>query len=132
MAIRKVINKLTHTTAIAKVVNDLDASGTVTIGLQTDLLKSNESIIGGVTPRVSIKRIEWTVADQTGSILIKRNGVVTHRLHSSTALDLGYGLDSEGNQYDIEVTMTGGTLILVVDKVEGYLPNFQPELHGGE
>lgn len=132
MAIRKVINKLTHTTAIARIVNDLDASGTITLGLQTDLLKSNESIMAGITPRVSLKRIEWTVADQTGSILIKRNGVVTHRLHSSTVLDLGFCLDKEGNQYDIEVTMTGGTLILSMDKVEGYQPNFQPELHGGE
>ena len=128
MAIRKQLIKMNHVEAVFKVINDADISGSVTIGLTTDLLRSDETLTGGsMIPKVAIRCMEWSVEDGVGQITISRNGVVTQRMHSSTSIIQPYGADREGEQYDIVVTMTGGTLIMHLIKEQGYSANFRPE-----
>ena len=131
MAIRKHINKLNHVNGVVKVVND-GASDTVTITREVDLLKSNETLDTNYVRQVAIREIEWSCQDATGEITIARNGVVTHKLYSTGRMIQDYGADVDGKDYDITVTMTSGTLLIHVIKEQGYLPNFQPEIHGGE
>lgn len=126
MAIRKVIIKNNHMEAVVKIVNDADASNSVTIALATDLLKSNESLTGQALD-VAIRNIEWTLADGTGVATIVRNGVTIQRLHSTNVLQQSYGADHEQSSHNIVVNMTGGTIIMHLLKSQGYAGNFKPE-----
>ena len=129
MAMRKYLVKLNHKEAVYKIVNPDNLSASLTISLATDLLKSNEDIVG--TPKVAIRTMEWSVEDAVGAILISRNGQVTQRLHSSTSITQSLGADHEFDTSDISVAMTGGTLIIHLLKTEGYVPKFRPEEVGG-
>lgn len=128
MAIRKQLIKMNHVEAVYKIINDIDTVGTITVGLATDLKRADETLTGnGIIPKVAIRCMEWSVEDGVGQITISRNGVVTQRMHSSTSIIQPYGADRDGEQHDIVVSMTGGTLIMHLIKEQGYTPDFRPE-----
>lgn len=131
MAIRKHIVKMNHIESLIKVVNDVDAEGTVTIDLDADLLKDNEHLVSGTTPRVAISAMEWSVKDSTGIIKIVRNGINTHTLFATRNITNAYGADHDGADSNIVITMTAGTLYIRLLKISGFRPDFQPEQNGG-
>lgn len=132
MAIRKYIVKMNHVEALIKIVNDAEPSDTVTIDLDVDLLKDNEYIEVGKTPKVTISALEWSTHTTTGLTTITRNAKVIQRLYATGGLTNAYGADHEELTSDIVVAMTGGTLYLRLLKLDAYRPDFQPEQHGGE
>jgi hypothetical protein len=132
MAIKKNLVKLNHIDSVVKILNDVETADTVTVTLQTDLLKSNETLTVGKSPKVAISSIEWSVNTSTGYIVIVRNGKVIQRLYGTGEMTNAFSADHEEEDSDIQVTMTGGTAYIRLLKVQGYTPTFQPEQHGGE
>lgn len=127
MAIHKYIVKLNHQEAVIKIVNDAAAPASYTITLNSDLLKSNETL-SGETPTVNISHTEAGIED-LGVVSIVRNGVTVANLFENT---VGYALpwaaDSEQNTHDIQVNFTlRGTIYIRLLKLHGYKPNFRPE-----
>lgn len=132
MAIRKYIVKMNHVEALVKVVNTSESELSTTIGLTSDLLKGNEFLTPGKTPKVAIGTLEWSVKDSSGKIRIVRNGVEIHHLHASRNITNSFGADHEQSGSNIVVNMTAGTLYIRLLKVDGYTPEFRPEQFGGE
>ena len=126
MAIRKTILKNTHLDAVVKIVNDQATNDTVTIDLDVDLLKSNESLSGKPLD-VAIRNVEWSLQSGTGLATITRNSKVIQRLHNSHSFEQGITSDHEESSSDIVVNMTGGTIIMHLLKTSGYLGNYQSE-----
>lgn len=127
MAITKYIQKNTHLDTIIKIVNEGGAAST-TIGLLTDLLRSNETQRPGVTPKVSVSSIELSIA--AGSKLrFIRGGITTTILFSETeSMTNEYSADSQNSDQDIVVDFTGeGMVTIRLLKVAGYMPNFRSE-----
>jgi len=125
MAISKTIIKLSHIESVIKVV--ADTAGTVTIGVATDLLKSNEEL-DGATPKVNIGAIDSAISNNT-IVTVTRNGVLDMNLFENTEnLLMEYGADPTNNTFDIVVTTTGAcTVYFRLLKLQGYRPLFRPE-----
>ena len=127
MAISKTIIKMNHMEVVVKVVNDVASPGTVTFGLATDLLKSNEDL-SGETPIVNIGQTETSLADG-GEATVVRDGVVIYNVFENTlGFEMNWGADTQNNTADIVVNMsTKGTLYIRLLKLQGYRPKFRPE-----
>lgn len=127
MAITKYIQKNTHLDAVIKVVNE-GAGATTTIGLLTDLLKTNETIKAGVIPRVNVSSIEASIAP-TSKVRLVRGGVTTTLLFSDTeSLTNEFSADNQNNDQDIVVDFSGeGMITIRLLKTVGYQPTFRPE-----
>ena len=112
---------------VVKVVNDVASPGTVTFGLATDLLKSNEDL-SGETPIVNIGQTETSLADG-GEATVVRDGVVIYNVFENTlGFEMNWGADTQNNTADIVVNMsTKGTLYIRLLKLQGYRPKFRPE-----
>ena len=126
MAISKYISKLNHIEGIIKVVNDVAGAASTTITLNTDLLKSNETLAG--TPKVNLSAVEAAISNNS-KVTITRGGKVVGLYFENTNQILNvYGADSENNTSDLTVAFTGeGMVVIRLLKLEGYKPNFRPE-----
>lgn len=121
MAVTKTVLKLTERDAVVKVAG---GAGTATIGLQTDLLKSNEELSG--TIHVGINGVQWT-GTTDGLIVIKRNNVVIMTLNcgASGSLEMtGQTMIPDDVQSDkdivIESTGTATEVWVRLKKTSGY------------
>jgi len=125
MAISKTIIKLSHIESVIKVV--ADAAGSITIGLATDLLKSNEEL-DGATPKVNIGAIDSAISNNS-VVSVTRNAVLNMNLFENTQqMPMEYGADSTNNTFDIGVATTGAcTVYFRLLKLQGYRPLFRPE-----
>ena len=127
MAITKYIKKLTHVDASVKIVNDGGAAS-VTIGLLTDLLRSNETIKVGVTPKVSVSAIEYSIENGT-NVRVVRGGATTAIFFENPGEFINEdSADQQNADQDLTVQFSGsGVMNIRLLKYQGYLPNFRPE-----
>jgi hypothetical protein len=127
MAITKHIQRLTHLEAVYKIINEGGAAST-TLGLTTDLVKNNESIAPGVTPKVNISNCEIAIAD-FHKIRITRGGVLVAIFFENTGeFTWVDGADNQNNDQDLVIEFSGDGMIQInLLKIQGYLPNFRPE-----
>lgn len=113
----KYILKTNQTKAVIAVV--LDAAGSETIDLQTDLLCASQTT-SGVTQTVDIDSIKFALQPtQLGTIT--RNAVNVLQLYGVDHWQFdGYAVNQENTQ-DLVVTLAGaGTVILELAKKSGY------------
>jgi hypothetical protein len=122
MAITKSVIKLTHQEAYVKVINDTAGPASVTIDLDVDLKKTNETISGALDVRLST--VEYAVA---AASKIVRNAVNVLQLPAQhgTFEHLTCNDATQSGQ-DLVVTMDQGTVVIRLLKVSGFLPNFRP------
>lgn len=127
MAVNKYITHLNHTNATIKVISDASTGGSATIGLTTDLLKSNESL-SGETVMVNLGPVESS-CETNKEIVLTRNGAIVMNLsENSDYFALEFGSDPHNNTHDLVVNFTGkGTVYIRLFKLKGYRPNFRPE-----
>ena len=127
MAITKSIIKINHIEAILKVVNDTPSPGTVTFGLATDLLRSDETL-SGQTPTVNLGTVESAIADGNTANITRGGQVILNSFENTIGFSMSWGADPTNNTDDIVVNMSGlGTMYIRVLKVYGYKANFIPE-----
>lgn len=127
MSITKTIIKQNHIEAIVKVVNDVTDSATITIGLTTDILKSNEEL-SGATPIVNLASMESSIQVGTEANITRNGQVIVNFFENTEQFELGFGADTQNNTSDIVVNFTGkGTIYMRLLKVQGYRPLFRPE-----
>lgn len=127
MAIAKHINKLNHIEGIIKIVNDAAAPAAITVDLDVDLLKSNETLTG-VAPIVNISSIEASIADGVEVILTRGGTVVQTLFENTNNITNAYGADNQNNTSDVVFNFTGkGTLIVRFLKIKGFQANYRPE-----
>lgn len=127
MSITKTIIKQNHIEAIVKVVNDVTDSATITIGLTTDILKSNEEL-SGATPIVNLASMESSIQVGTEANITRNGQVIVNFFENTKQFELGFGADTQNNTSDIVVNFTGkGTIYMRLLKVQGYRPLFRPE-----
>jgi hypothetical protein len=128
MAIRKKIIKQNHIEAIVKVVNPDAAAASVTIGLATDLLRSDEELVPGVTPTVNLGSMETSVQINTEANITRNGIVIVNFFENTEQFEMGFGADTENNTSDLVVNFTGkGTIYMRLLKVKGYRAKFRPE-----
>jgi hypothetical protein len=127
MAARKTLVKMNHIEALYKFVNDVDSPASLTIDIDVDLLKSNETLSGSPV-KVAISNIDSSIAI-TKEVNIVRNSVVIMNLFENTnMMPFLYGADKENETHDITVNFTGkGTVYMRLIKEDGFKPNFRPE-----
>lgn len=132
MAVVKTVLKLSERDAVVKVAGD---AGTSTIGLQTDLKKTNE-VVTGQTQHVAICGVQWT-GTIDAVVTISRNDVVIMTLNCAAA----GALEMNGQQMipddiqadkDIVVTITGtaAECWIRLKKVSGYTSGSEPSVYG--
>lgn len=127
MAARKVITKLSHIEALIKCVNDVDGAASLTIGLSTDLLKSNE-VLSGAPVRVGISSIDATCANNKEVTIVRNSAMILNIFDNTNTLPFLYGADLEQADGDIIVNFTGkGTIYIRLLKESGYIPKYRPE-----
>ena len=127
MAARKVILKLNHIEALVKCVNDVDGAASLTIGLSTDLLRSDETLSGDPV-KVNLSNIDCTCADLKEINIVRNSKLIVNLFENTTTLPYTYGADSEESTSDVVVNFTGkGTVYLRFLKQSGYKPNYRPE-----
>lgn len=126
MAITKTVIKQNHIEAIVKVVNDVTDSASITVGLSTDLLRSDEDLIG--TPVVNLGSMESAIQVGTEANITRNNQVVVNFFENTEQFEMGFGADTQNNTSDLVVNFTGkGTIYMRLLKVQGYRPKFRPE-----
>lgn len=113
----KYILKTNQTKAVIAVV--LDAAGTETIDLQTDLLCASQTT-SGATQTVDIDSIKFST-NPTELGTVTRNSVNVLQVYGTDHWQFdGYAVNPENTQ-DIVVTLAGaGTVILELAKKAGY------------
>lgn len=127
MAITKTVIKQNHIEAIVKVVNDTTDSASITIGLSTDLLKSNEDLAGGV-PIVNLGAMETSIQVGTEANITRNGAVIVNFFENTEQFELPWCADTQNNTSDIVVNFTGkGTIYMRLLKLQGYRPKFRPE-----
>lgn len=111
----KTVLKLTPIHAVVKIVG----SGSATISLATDLLRSNEV---AATPVVNISGIYWSIPASGQNATISRNSVVQWDLAGSYHQEFSGFADVDANTTDIVVAIPagGGTVIVELVKVNGF------------
>ena len=119
----KQILKTNQTKAVIAVV--LDAAGSETIDLQTDLLCATQAT-SGATQTVDIDSVKFSV-QPTQLATVTRNSVNVLQVYGTDHWQFdGYAVNPENTQ-DIVVTLAGaGTVILELAKKSGYtatIPN---------
>lgn len=126
MAIRKVLIKQNHIESLWKVVNDAASTATVTISLATDLLRSDEDLIG--TPIVNLGAMETSVQVGTEANITRNGAVIVNFFENTEQFELPWGADTENNTSDLVVNFTGkGTVYMRLLKVKGYQAKYRPE-----
>lgn len=126
MAIRKVLIKQNHIESLWKVVNDAASTATVTISLATDLLRSDEDLIG--TPIVNLGAMETSVQVGTEANITRNGAVIVNFFENTEQFELPWGADTENNTSDLVVNFTGkGTIYMRLLKVKGYQAKYRPE-----
>lgn len=126
MAITKTVIKQNNIEAIVKVVNDTSDSASITIGLATDLLKSNEELFG--TQIVNLGSSESSIQVGTEANITRNNQVIVNFFENTEQFEMGFGADTQNNTYDLTVNFTGkGTIYMRLLKIGGYRPLFRPE-----
>jgi hypothetical protein len=128
MAITKTLLKLTHRDAVVKIVND-STSASVTIDIDVDLLKSDETLSGSLDVRLSA--VDYGIGTSGGNI--KRNNVNVLEMPANNhgCFPHEYANDPTQKDKDLVVTIGQGTVVIHLLKVDGFKANFQPELNGG-
>ena len=113
----KHILKTNQQKAVIAVV--LDAAGSETIDLQTDLLCATQAV-DGATQTVDIDSIKFSV-QPTQLATVTRNAVNVLQMYGTDHWQFdGYAVNQENTQ-DIVVTLAGaGTVILELAKKNGY------------
>lgn len=126
MAITKTVIKQNHIEAIVKVVNDVTDSASITISLATDLLKSNENLVG--TPVVNLGSMESAIQVGTEANITRNGQVVVNFFENTEQFEFGFGADTQNNTSDLVVNFTGkGTIYMRLLKIQGYQAKFRPE-----
>lgn len=126
MAIAKYVVKQNHLEAIVKVVNDVAQSASITVTLATDLLKSNENLVG--TPQVNLGSMESAIQVGTEANITRNGQVIVNFFENTEQFEFGFGADPQNNTSDIVVNFTGkGTIYMRLLKVKGYQSKFRPE-----
>lgn len=133
MALTKTILRMTETETVIKVSGN---GGSSTVGLQTDLLDTTQSLSGG-TQNVTITAVRW-VGELTNVITITRNSIRTLTLPTDSADTIlfdGQELPPENTNAtsDIVVAQTGTgyiELYLRLRKVSGYAPKVETAQFG--
>ena len=126
MAISKYVVKQNHMEAIVKVVNDVASSASITVTLATDLLKSNENLVG--TPVVNLGSMESAIQVGTEANITRNGKVIVNFFENTEQFEFGFGADPENNTSDIVVNFTGkGTIYMRLLKIKGYQAKFRPE-----
>lgn len=124
---------MTETETVIKVSGN---GGSSTVGLQTDLLDTTQSLSGG-TQNVTITAVRW-VGELTNVITITRNSIRTLTLPTDSADTIlfdGQELPPENTNAtsDIVVAQTGTgyiELYLRLRKVSGYAPKVETAQFG--
>lgn len=113
----KYVLKANQQKAVIAVV--LDAAGSETIDLQTDLLCASQTV-SGATQTVDIDAIKFNV-QPTELATVTRNAVNVLQLYGTDHWQFdGYAVNQQNTQ-DIVVTLAGaGTVILELAKKNGY------------
>lgn len=113
----KYVLKANQQKAVIAVV--LDAAGSETIDLQTDLLCTSQTV-AGATQTVDIDAIKFS-AQPTELATVTRNSVNVLQLYGTDHWQFdGYAVNQQNTQ-DIVVTLAGaGTVILELAKKNGY------------
>ncbi len=126
MAITKTVIKQNHIEAIVKVVNDTTDSASITISLSTDLLKSNEEIVG--IPIVNLGSSESSIQVGTEANITRNNQVIVNFFENTEQFEMPWGADTQNNTSDLVVNFTGkGTIYMRLLKIAGYRALFRPE-----
>jgi hypothetical protein len=126
MAIRKVLIKQNHMEALWKVVNDNPTTASVTISLATDLLRSDEDLVG--TPIVNLGSSETSIQINTEANITRNGSVIVNFFENTEQFEMPWGADTENNTSDIVVNFTGkGTIYMRLLKVKGYQAKYRPE-----
>jgi hypothetical protein len=126
MSISKTVIKLNHIEAIVKVVCNVISGGTQTITLNSDILKSNEDLVG--SPVVNLGSIECSIQVGSEANITRNNQVIMTMFENTKQFDLPWTADTQNNTSDIVVNFTGkGTVYIRLLKLKGYLPKFRPE-----
>lgn len=132
MAVTKTVLKLTERDAVVKVAG---TTGSATIGLQTDLKDTGETLPEGVPQKVSIIGVQWT-GTTDGIATIVRNGVTIMTLNcgAAGALEMNGQMmipDSIQDDADIVVNVTAtAELWIRLRKVSGYRSPIEPSEFG--
>lgn len=126
MAVTKTVLKMNHIEAIVKVVSDAAGGGSATVNLATDLLKSNEDLVG--TPVVNLGSMETSVQVGTEASITRNGIVIVNFFENTEQFELPWGADSQNNTSNLVVNFTGkGTIYMRLLKLQGYQPKFRPE-----
>lgn len=127
MAAYKQIVKLNHIEALVKCVNDVDGVASLTITLNTDLLKSNEELNGEIV-RVGISSIDSSIATAKEVTIVRNSVVILNLFENSNLMPFAYGADRQNETHNIVVNFTGkGTVYLRLLKESGFRPLKRPE-----
>jgi len=116
MAVTVDVLKLTQVQGVVAVRG---TAATGTIALATDLKKSTET---QSSPAVNIKGLQWTLS-ASARAYVQRNSKILYELTESGTLDFYGWADTDENDQDIEVVISGGnggTVIVDCAKVSGY------------
>lgn len=131
MAITKTILRLTERDAVVKVAG---SAGTSTIGLATDLKKSNEEL--DEIQSVSITGVQWTGSTDS-TVIISRNSVVIMTLNcgAAGALEMNGQMmipDTIEKDKDIVVEIVGDAaeLYIRLRKISGYESGVESSIYG--
>lgn len=126
MAIRKTLIKQGHIEALWKVVNDAASSASVTITLASDLLRSDENLVG--TQIVNLGAMESAIQVGTEANITRNGIVIVNFFENTEQFELPWGADTQNNTSDIVVNFTGkGTIYIRLLKIQGYQPKYRPE-----
>ena len=125
MAITKTVLKLTHNESYVKVTNDTAGAASVTIGLATDLLRSDETLVGSLDVRLST--VEYGLGAAGGNI--KRNAIDVLEMAPNNHGTFSHDTCNDATQknQDLVVTIDKGITIIRLLKVAGYQPVKRPE-----
>ena len=117
---------MNHLEALVKVVNDVASAGSVTIALNTDLLRSDENLVG--TPVVNLSAMESAIQVGTEANITRNSVVIVNFFENTEHFELPWGADNQNNTSNIVVNFTGkGTIYMRLLKVSGYQAKFRPE-----
>ena len=128
MAITKTLIKHTHRDAIVKIVND-STSNSITIDIDVDLLKADETLSGALDVRLSC--VDYGLGTGGGKIVRNSVNVLEMPANNHGHFPHQYANDPTEKASDLVITMGQGTMVIHLLKVNGYRANFQPELNGG-
>ena len=132
MPVEKHILRLTEREAAVKVYGN---DGFVDIGLDTDLLRTNQERDPSKSLKTSIIQLQWC-GDPNVKIEVTRNGVVVASMLSNPSGSLTFGqnfVDNVQDEADIRVSISGAgeaQLWMSLSKNSGFKQKYEPAQFG--